>query len=140
MNVSAGPPVEPLHDQQEKGSLASGAVAHRSTPGTIVGVGWIDRVGLMAAYSFRKRKRADARLGGLAGMLATVRGTFVVVAAVHVSRSLSSSARWRSRPPCAASCVPSASSLSEAEGQPALTGYGHTSLADLALERFRKLS
>ena len=42
MNVSAGPPVEPLHDQQEKGSLASGAVAHRSTPGTIARVGRID--------------------------------------------------------------------------------------------------
>jgi hypothetical protein len=39
MNVSAGPPVEPLHDQQEKGSLASGAVAHRSTPDTIARVG-----------------------------------------------------------------------------------------------------
>ena len=43
MNVSAGPPVEPLHDQQEKGSLASGAAAHRSTPGTIARVGRIDR-------------------------------------------------------------------------------------------------
>jgi len=42
MTVSAGPPVEPLHDQQEKGSLASGAVAHRSTPGTIARVGRID--------------------------------------------------------------------------------------------------
>ena len=44
MNVSAGPLVEPLNDQQEKGSLASGAVAHRSTPGTAARVG---RIGCM---------------------------------------------------------------------------------------------
>jgi hypothetical protein len=29
-------------------------------------IGLIDRVGLTAAYSFRKRNRADARLGGSA--------------------------------------------------------------------------
>ena len=35
---------------------------------------------------------------------------------------------------------PFARSLLEAEDQPALTGFGHSSLADLALERFRKVS
>lgn len=56
MNISAGPPVEPLHDQKEKGSRASGAVAHRSTPGTIARVGPIGRRidRLLGTYRLRR--------------------------------------------------------------------------------------
>jgi hypothetical protein len=54
MNLSAGPPVELLHDHQEKGSLAFGAVAHRSTPGAIARSGRMDTRAQAEAPSARK--------------------------------------------------------------------------------------
>lgn len=68
-------------------------------------LGLIDLLDLTAACSIRKCKRADARLGGSAGMQAIVGGPFVV-AAIRGCRSLSSSARQRSRHPSAVRCIP----------------------------------